>query len=178
MKWQRIGNTLLDRAIDGFAILAGILIILLMLGVNAEVVLRYFLNSPIPNMQEMAQQALLLVTFLSATWILKTEGHTKIDILLGFFKPKTRDLLNGITSIGGGIICLAFSWYASKVTWIDFQRHALVSTEFRIPYAYIFIIAPIGYFLLFLQFMKRGRAFLKDSKSFENGEQGPKSRTS
>jgi len=170
MTLLRIGNLFLERAIDCFAILAGTLIIFLMFGVSADVVLRYFLSSPIPNMQEIAQQTLLLVTFLSATWILKTEGHTKIDIILGFLSPRTRGRLNAITSIVGGIICLVFFWYALKVTWVDFQRHALVSTEFRIPYAAIFIIAPIGYFLLFVQFIKRSRAFLKDSKSSQNGE--------
>jgi TRAP-type C4-dicarboxylate transport system permease small subunit len=169
MTLPRIANTFLERAIDFFAILAGALIIFLMFGVSADVVLRYFLSSPIPNMQEIAQQTLLLVTFLSATWILKTEGHTKVDILLGFLNPRTRRRLNAITSIAGSLICLIFFWYALKVTWIDFHRHALVSTEFRIPYAAIFIIAPIGYFLLFVQFLKRSRAFLKDPKSSQGG---------
>lgn len=168
MKLLRVANTFFNSAILCFAILAGALIIFLMLGVSADVVLRYFLNSPIPNMQEIAQQTLLLVTFLSATWILKVEGHTKIDIMLSFLNPKARGIVNVITSILGGIICIVFCWYAIKVTWIDFQRHALVSTELRIPYAAIFLITPIGYFLLFIQFMKRSQAFLRGLRLLQN----------
>lgn len=159
MKWVRVTVIFFDKAIIGLAALSGVLIVFLMLGVSADVVLRYFLNSPIPNMQEIAQQALLLITFLSATWLLKVEGHTKIDILMSFLNPRTRAILNTVTSLVGGAVCLVFCFYAFKVVWIDFQRHALVSTELRIPYAAIFLVAPVGYFLLFVQFVRRALAF-------------------
>ncbi len=136
-----------------------------MVFVSADVVLRYFFNSPIPTLQDIAQQMLLHITFLSATWILKEDGHTKISIVLSHLSPKTQSVLNFATSILGGMICLIFCWYGARVTWVDFQRHALVTTELRIPYAFVFMIAPVGYFLLSIQFMRRGVAFLKGLKS-------------
>jgi C4-dicarboxylate transporter, DctQ subunit len=161
------GN-LLDKVIDAMAFASGGLILMLMLAVSADVCMRYFFSSPISNMQEIAQQSLLIITFLSASWVLKKEGHTSIDLVLSLLNPRARAWINAMTSVVAGIVCLVFCWYAFRVTLIDFQRHALVSTSLRIPYAAVFGIAPIGYFLLCLQFMRRAIAFRKKLKGTED----------
>ena len=132
-------GTIFDKVTLSLAIAAGVLIVFLMLAVSSDVLMRYLFNSPIPTMQDIAQQALLLMTFLSATWILKLEGHTTVGIILSRLDPRTQCVLNFGTSILSALICLVFCWYGAKVTMVDFQRHALVTTELRIPYAYIFI---------------------------------------
>ena len=89
-----------DGALNATGFLASILLGFIMCSVTAEVVARHFLGISISWwMVETTEYMLLYITFLGAAWVLRKEGHVKMDLLLSRFKPRDQDTVNIITSI-------------------------------------------------------------------------------
>ena len=158
-------SVVFDRAIDYLAVLSGILAVFMMLSVCADVVLRYFLNRPIKGVTEITEMCIVALTFLGAAWLLKKEGHVRIDVLVDRLSPRSQALLNGITSIVGVIICLALAWYSANLAVDHFQRGVTTFTVLKIVTYPRFIIIAVGSFLLSIQFIRRSYGNLKTRRS-------------
>lgn len=149
-----------DRAVGILAILGVVLIIFMIFGVSTDVVLRYFFARPIHWMLEVTAYSLLWMTFLGTAWVLKKEGHVKVDLVLNRLEPKAQALVTIITSFMGAIISLVITWYGATVTWEHLQTGYFLSTLLRPPKWTILAIIPIGSFFLFVQFLRRAYAQL------------------
>ena len=156
---NKVAN-IFDRTIDVATLLAGILIIFMMLSVGADVVLRYFLGRPIGWVKEVAEYILLYIPFLVAAWVLRREGHVKMDFVLNRFSPKTQSMVNAITSLISAVICFLLTWYGVKTTWYFFQVGYVTPTVLRVPKFIIIAVIFVGSFLLFIQFLRRTYSYL------------------
>ena len=149
-----------DRLIDVLVFLACVLLICATLLVGADVVLRYFLGRPIVWSVEITEYSLLYIAFLGAAWLLKKEGHVRVDVVLNQLNPRNQALLNTITSIFGAMVCLVIAWYSAETTWDHFVRGIPAMETLHTPYFIILGIIPIGSFLLFIQFLRRTYGYL------------------
>jgi len=154
-------DTIFDRMLTHLSILAGFLLVFATFSVTAEVIARYFLNSPIVWVVEISEYILLYVTFLAAAWVLKNEGHVKMDLILSRLNPKTQHLTNTITSVVGVIVCSIIGWHGVRVTWRLFQTDYFTPTILELPKFIIIVIIAIGSFLLVIQFLRRAYGNLK-----------------
>ena len=154
-----------DRTIDLLFLLATVLIVFLMLSVSADVVMRYFLGRPIFWVPEITEYSLLWITFLGTAWLLKKEGHIKMEFVIDRLSPRARVILNVITSILCAILCLGLVWAGAKFTWDNFQLGYFVQTVLEPPKFIILLIIPVGSFLLFVQFMRRTYGYLQARES-------------
>lgn len=157
-------DTIFNRVLDVFALLAAALLIFILFSVSAGVVTRYFMGRPLQWVIELSEYSLLYITFLAATWLLRKEGHVKIDIILNRLKPRAEGLLNSITSIFAAVICLPLVWYGARLTWEYFQMGRFHDTPLQFPQAFVLGIIPLGSFLLFIQFLKRTYGYLKSRR--------------
>ena len=132
-----------------------------MLGVVTEVFLRFFFNKPIFWMIEIIECALLYITFLGGAWLLTRDKHVRMDFVINRVNPKTKAILNIITSFLCMIVFLVLTWYTGKEAWLLFKAGAVTETRLAQPKIIIFAIIPIGSFFLFLQFIRRQSGFLK-----------------
>ena len=148
-------DTIFSRIVDILAYLAGVLLIGTMLIIVYEIVMRYFFIRPTKWVVNTAGFALLWITLLGATWVLKRERHVVIDVVIGRLNPRTRALLVIITSIVGAIVCLIVAWYTGLTTWDHFLRGTHVLGGIYYPKAPILMVIPVSMFLLFIQFLKR-----------------------
>ena len=144
-----------DRILDITLVLTCIFITILMLIVCFEVAMRYFFDRPTVWTVEIAGHMLLYVPFLAGAWVLKREGHVKMDLVLNRLGPKNQALLSIITSAFGAIICFITAWFAARVTFVQFQTGYLTQTVLMLPEWPIMGIIPVGLFLLFIQFLRR-----------------------
>ena len=155
MKWLNKSGYIFDRVIGGMAFLAAIILVFVLLSVCLEVVLRYFFNRPTIWVVELSEYSMLFLAFLTAAWLLKEEGHVKIDVVLTQVKPGTQAILTVITSILAAIACVIVAWYVGKIAWVHLVRWDLTPTLLRLPKGALMSIIPIGSFLLFIQFLRR-----------------------
>lgn len=160
-----------DRVIDFMAVFAVVIIVGMTLLVGADVAMRYLLNNPIGNVFEFTEHSLVYITFLSAAWVLKTERHVKMDTVLNRLSSTTQLLVNSSTSILGAIICLVLFWYGIQGTWDYFQRGITFSHGLHLPQTPFLTIIVVGYFTLFVQFLRRSYGFLGQWRALRSQEQ-------
>lgn len=154
-------GSIFDRILDFCCWLAGGLLIFAWLLTTVDVVMRYFLNRPIVGTFEMVEHILMLVTFLSAAWLLKEDGHVKVDIVLTMFSTRIQTLVNTITSIIGAIACIVVARYGAQVFWSVFQSGEAFPTRLGFPKAPIYFLIPAGCLMLFIQFLRRAYGYLR-----------------
>ncbi|RLB19362.1 MAG: hypothetical protein DRG63_01005, partial [Deltaproteobacteria bacterium] len=93
--------SLIDRITDAMAIVAALLLFFMMFSICLEVVLRYFDLQPLTWVTEITEYILFYVTFLGAPWLLKEDGHVRVDIIIRKFSITSQKLIDISTSIIG-----------------------------------------------------------------------------
>lgn len=164
-------TTIFDRTNDLLFYFVCVLLYFVMFGVLSTIVLRLF-GTSLVWMFESLQFALLWIAFLGAAWLLKREGHVKMELLLSQLNPRNRGLLNSITSVIAAISCLVVAWYSAMMTWEYYQIGFTTFTEWRPPMAPIMVIIPIGCFFLFIQFLRRTYGYLGEWRALADKEKG------
>lgn len=133
---------------------AGILAFII-LAVCWDVLARAIAARPLPWVLEFTEYGLLYMTFLCTAWVLKNEGHVTSDLLISSLNKKTQIVMNTVTSIMGGLVCLILTWFGTAVSLEKLRMGSYQPTAMEPPDFPIFVIIPIGTFLLFIQFMRR-----------------------
>lgn len=141
------------------------LVVAILISVNLEIFMRAFFNIPLAWGVEGSQIGLLFITFLSAAWLLKRNKHISVDLVLFRIGPKSRAILNGITSILGAIIVSPLVWYGITVTIDHYRRGIFRTSSLNIPDVIVLWAIPLGSLLLFVQFVINAYGYFAGSKS-------------
>lgn len=158
-------EAIFDTIMNISAVFCGVLVTLIMLSVSVDVIMRYFFNSPLFWVGELAEYAMLYITFTGTAWLLNKEGHVTIDILTVVIDSKTRNILGVITNIIGVFISVFLSYYGAVVTWDHFLRGVYNPSLLQFPKAPLIAVIPFGSFLLLIQFMRKTLILLQDLKT-------------
>ena len=151
-----------DRILDYLSYIGCILISFICLSVAADVLLRFFLNKPIFWVVEVAEYIIATFVFLAAAWLLRREGHVILDSAINLFKPQSRMIINTFTSFLGAVVCFVIFLFGVMNVWKHFQDGVIMSEKaLEIPTAPLLSVGPIGFFLFFIQFLRRGFTFLQ-----------------
>ena len=153
-------SVIFDRVLSSLAGIAAVLIGVACISVCVEIIARYFLNRPQAWVFETTEYILLWVTFLATAWVLRKEGHVRIDILVDQLNPRGQVLVSIITSIIGAIACLVVSWYGVRVAWTYYKQGIIIPKTLQLPQSPILAIIAVGSFLLFIQFLRRTYRYL------------------
>jgi len=151
---------LFDKTMNIMTFSAGAILVFIMLSVGLEVIARTFFDRPQMWVTEITECMLLYITFLASAWLLREEGHVKVDIILSRLSARTNAFLGIISSILGVFVSVVLTIYGFQVVWYSFQKHLYTPTAMEIPIAAIIIIIPIGSLMLSLQFMRRTGKFI------------------
>jgi len=154
-------GALFDKILLFLFWLAGGLLMFATVGTCIDVILRYSLNRPIHWMLEITEYIMLYIPFLCAAVVLKEEGHIRVDLLINRFSRKNRTWVNILTSLVGGIIMLAYTWFGAQTTLDAYQRGVPSLESLRTPVFLILIIIPIGSFLFTIQFLRQMAGYYK-----------------
>ena len=168
---KRISDSF-DRLLTFTAIFTSALLIFIMLLIVYEIVMRVFIRQGQFWVLEVSEYSLLYITFLAAAWLLKREGHVKMDIFLNRLKPKAQTILNIVTSTLGAGAFLLVTFYGIQVTWEYFRIGAPLPTALEPPAFLISLAIPIGSFLFFVQLLKRIYGFTTNLKDIQESSRG------
>ena len=161
---RRFGN-FFDHTLNVMTFVGSVLLLCMVLLVSVAVVFRYFLGRPIGWVIEICQYNLVCVTFLVVAWVLRREGHVKMDLVLNYLDTKPKAILNTLTSSISTIVCIILTLFAIRVTWELFQSDYFTPTILMVP-KFIFIsFMAFGLLVLSIQFMRRTYGFLKSWRS-------------
>lgn len=158
-------GTIFDRLTWTLFLLACVLLAFITLSVSLNVAMRYFLERPLRGVTEVISYALVFITFLSAAWVLRTDKHVKMDIVVNRLNPRTRAVLYIIIYILSAMAWLVVAWYSGQITWQLFLRGERINSLLEPFKAPLVAIVPLGSFLLFVESLRRAHAFWKSLKA-------------
>ncbi|MFH1349930.1 MAG: TRAP transporter small permease [Pseudomonadota bacterium] len=151
---SRKGSLIFDYLITALAAVAGALFLGMVLIVSYNVLMRYFIGRPPVWAIEMTEWILLYSTFLAAPWILKEDGHVKIDILLIRLSQKRQQTLGFIVCILGILTCALLSYHGVKAAYSLYKREVLMMGMILMPKYILVAVIPLGILLSFVQFIR------------------------
>jgi C4-dicarboxylate transporter DctQ subunit len=141
-----------DRIVDVFVVLAGILLWVQMTIVNIEVVARY-MGRPTTWVTEVSSLLILWIPFMITAWVLRNEGHVRMDLILERFSPSSQAMVNFITSLIGVVVMLIVA-AAGLMTTIGSIGYR-TPTTLMLPKAPLICIIAVGGFMFAVQFLVR-----------------------
>ena len=166
----RKATAVFDSLMGFFVLLAIGLLVFMVLSVTYEIVMRYFLGKPTVWVVELTEHSMVYFTFLVAPWLLRQEGHVRMDMVLSRLRPGAQVVLNTITSSLGALVFLVVAWYGAKSTWDLWQTGFYIDTMLDIPVAYLVVVIPVCSFMLFIQFIRRTGGFLMNWRVSQDRE--------
>jgi C4-dicarboxylate transporter DctQ subunit len=153
-----MARVIIDKAVVVLAAFAAALVIINALAVFIDVLLRIWgLNFPI--IFEFTEYSLIWITFLSTAWLMKIDGHIRLEIIISRLHLKSRAVTNIISSSLCGILLVVLIWYSSLLTLHDYQSSVLFASVMRPLKWPIEIIIPIGYFFLLVQLIMKTHSY-------------------
>ena len=150
--------------IDGGGALAAVILVLVWVAICVNVAMRYLFNQPQVWAIELSEYAILYITFLGGAWVLKEEGHVKVDWILSRLDARNTALLETINSILGALLCITITWYGIETTWSHYIRGIYRITVMETPTFLILAVIPVGALLLSIQFLRKAYDSIKSLK--------------
>lgn len=146
----------MDRIVGAMAALACLLVATTMILVCLEVIWSLLTGRALSWVNEIVEYSLLWMTFLGSAWVLKQNAHIRMDMLVDRITPRSREMLNAVTSYFGAVICFILVYFSAAVTWHNARSGFRLMTYLEPPSAYINIIIPVGFLLIGLEFVIKG----------------------
>jgi C4-dicarboxylate transporter, DctQ subunit len=137
------------------AVVAALMVTLMVMAVAFEVVMRYAFNRPTRWVIEMCEYALVYVAFLGGAWVLKDEGHVKVEFLVELFPQPVQRVFHVVTSLVGAAVCAVVTWAGAGYIRQLIETGEQLFRSVQIPKWTVLIVIPIGMALLAIQFIRR-----------------------
>lgn len=146
---------LFDYVLQGLFFLSGAILAFLMFSVCWDVIARTTAGKPLTWVLEFSEYGLLYMCFLATAWVLRKDRHVTSDLLLVSLTQRRQLLFSIFTSILGLIICGILTWSGLVVSLEKLREQSYQPTTHQFPDFPLFIIIPVGFFLLSIQFLRR-----------------------
>lgn len=159
----------LAKAEGALAFVAGTCLLLIVASVCVEIVMRYFFNRPLIWVVELSEYGLLYITFLATSWLLRQEGHVKVDVILDLMSPVWRTRWGTLSSLLGLVVSIVLTVFGAMVTWDHYQRGLYKPTVLEFPTWIPLLAVPLGSLLLSLRFLIMFKGYCRDLRSLAKG---------
>ncbi|WP_371682760.1 TRAP transporter small permease [Sporosarcina sp. PTS2304] len=136
------------------AILGRIVIVIISLLIIVDIVSLKFFSYQFSWTLEVSEYLLVFLTFFGVAWLLREDGHIKLDLLLNRLSEKNRTRMEIVNSCIGVIISIVITFYGFMAVWSLHTRGIKTETILEIPRSLLIIIIPIGFFFVFIQFLR------------------------
>jgi TRAP-type C4-dicarboxylate transport system permease small subunit len=123
--------------------------------VTIDVVARYFFNRPLAWVFEATEYFMLYIPFLGMAWLVRRDGHVRIDLLVNALTPRAQVKLDLVTSVAGALTCAIIAYYAYQSTVSHYARKVVTYGIYPIPKYFLIAGICIGFALTTIEFVRR-----------------------
>lgn len=146
---------LLDKVCAALAVIAAGLFLFLTFSICYTIFTRTLgLPTPIWTVQ-FDEYSLLWMTFLGTAWLLSRNRHVSIELVVSRFGEKGKRVFGVINDSLGLILCATICYYSYLCTIDHIRRNVIDVQGVDFPKGYVIAVIPLGFLLLFLQFVRR-----------------------
>jgi TRAP-type C4-dicarboxylate transport system permease small subunit len=131
-------------------IVAGSFMVLMSLTTFANVLARYFFNSPIQWAEELARYAFIWVVFMGAVVCTKRKRHIAIDILLQAIPLRASAWVRLVADCCTLGIALVIAYYGWKLTAAATQ----ITATLQVPHYLVYVVVPVSAVLIALHTLR------------------------
>lgn len=149
----RTAARLFERLSLGAAYGGSFLILGITVLISINALLRKSFQMSITGSLELVEYSLVWITFLSAAWVLRHDGHVKVDLLIMFLNRTARRSLWHVTNALGGMTTAFLFFYSGSAVWSSYVRGVRLIQQLVLPKWIVLIVIPIGFFMLTLEFL-------------------------
>jgi C4-dicarboxylate transporter, DctQ subunit len=146
--------TLFDKLLNAMAIFAGVILVFIVGAVCYTIGMRYFFKLTTIWIMQTTEYALLWIVFLATTWLLREGGHITTDIIYSHLSNKTRVYLDAVMFIIGGLACAVMLYFGITYLYECVTCNVTDVRAVTVPKSSVFVIIPVGSFLLTIQFFR------------------------
>lgn len=136
-----------------------------------EVLTRYVLHRPSIWTLDTATYALLYLAMAGAPWLLKEDGHVKIEIITARFTRRGRAMFTGVTSLVASASCGIFCWQATVITCDAYKIGYFVDRSMPVPRYLLTWVIAFSTFLLCVQFARSAYEYIRYFLETRTGKQ-------
>lgn len=152
-----------ERFLSLLAAIVGLLLLLAMVSVSADVVGRYFLAAPIGWVLELTEYILLYTPFLGMAWLVRrAEGHVRIDVLVSALPGRVQVKLNLLVALVAASACAAAAYYAGLTTWDHYQRGVETYGIYPIQKWTLLIVIAAGFAFTAVEFARKAQDHVRE----------------
>ena len=142
-------DRVLEKVSNFFAVLSGLMILLMAFTASYGVVRRYLFSSPEPYSYELSTMFLLWTFVLALAYLEKLDGHLRVDFFVVLLPKKIRlFLLNVISPLTGLLFCSVLFWEGLRAALYSLEIGERSMSVWAVPLFPVKIIIPAGYGLL------------------------------
>lgn len=152
MNRNRSASAWFDRVLYALMAVASFFILFVSLAVSCDVVARYVFNSPMAWVFNVSQHLLLYIVFFAAAWVLKDDGHVKIDMIEAKIKGWRGDFLRLVTSLLSMAACAVLFWTGINAVLRSFKWGTILPGPPPVHEYILLAVIPLGSLLLAVQF--------------------------
>lgn len=123
--------------------------------ITCEVVTRYLFRQPFGWSVEVSEWALLAMTFLGAGWVLRQDGHVRVDVLVNALGGRTRAIADLAAALVSFAVCALALFYTTKTTFGEYQSGVMTIQLLRFPRFWLLAFIPLGFLFLALEWLRQ-----------------------
>lgn len=140
----------------------GLMYIVVMLIMSYDVLMRYLLNSPTNWASDVSGYILLYSLFLGAGWLLREDGHVKIDFVVDRLSVRVRRILNFQIYIVVSVSWLLVIWLALGLAWDAYSKGITLWRNIVVPKHILYWPVVFGSFLLFIESARKAKKYMRE----------------
>jgi TRAP-type C4-dicarboxylate transport system permease small subunit len=146
------------------AALAGVILVFIVGAVCYTIGMRYFFKQTTIWIMQTTEYALLWIVFLATTWLLREGGHITTDIIYAHLDNKTKAYLDATMFFIGGLACMVMLYFGISYMYECIACNVTDVRAVTVPKSAVFVIIPVGSFLLTIQFFRMAGVRLRAAK--------------
>ncbi len=131
-----------------------------------SVVARYVFHWPLDWSDEFASYAIIWCTFFGISSLIKTDEHVRVDLVIGRFSEKRRDILNSFHTFFGLVFVLVVAWGGYLMVKKAYATYITSESHLKFPMYLPFLVMPVGGVLLSFRMVER---LVRVSRRLEGG---------
>ena len=144
--------------LQGLAGVAAIVVGAMALAVTFDVIARNLGWANTGWVVELTEYSLPVATLLVAPWLLHRNEHVRLDVLILVLPPRVARVLERCANVLGVAICVVFVWFGSKLVLDSAHLGSMMVKTLAIPEWWQYVLVPVCFSLLAVEFARRLRA--------------------
>ena len=160
----------LDRINNAGRNIGMIMIFISIVTISVHVVMRKFFHRPINWTIDVSMLFLFYITIFSSSWLLKADGHVSLDLLKEKIGKRRTAIFEMITNTIGALLCLVVVYYSILETIKVIRLDIIVDMPLQPPKWIVIGFLPIGFLLIFFEFVRKFIIFYHEAKRTEPGD--------